>query len=300
MRFRSVFFGLAGAIVLTASVAPPAHATASCSLIPPKEIPIQNDGLAFIVAVAPAGTVPRAFGPQIFRLPCRDDPSRSALFVGFSPSDAGVLLCTGNLIFQQGALSYAAPVLNVAGERYCGPVGGGTSLGTGKYVYMLDFDNAPAGFDRDAAMTISWAATAHVGSATLAAYPGSGGSATNIKPHTGWWFNAAEAGRGWALGRQSLQPNDRYFFGGFFYADNGAQSWAIANLSRTDANQYQGELVACAGGQSLANPTPQAPGCTGGFGSVVMQVLSPRSIRVQVPRGGQGPATLDLVPFDSF
>ncbi|MBX3655313.1 MAG: hypothetical protein KF686_14110 [Ramlibacter sp.] len=68
-----------------------------------------------------------------------------------------------------------------------------------------------------------------------------------ILPVTGWYWNPAEGGRGFAIERQG----DKLFVAAFLYETSGAPTWYVATLSAGAAGQYVGEFSRYTGGQSL-------------------------------------------------
>jgi hypothetical protein len=69
-------------------------------------------------------------------------------------------------------------------------------------------------------------------------------------PESGWYWNAAESGRGWAIERQG----DRLFTAGFMYETNGVPVWYVSTLSVQSDGTYLGNLDRYVGGQSLLGP----------------------------------------------
>ncbi|MBX3653725.1 MAG: hypothetical protein KF686_06035 [Ramlibacter sp.] len=75
----------------------------------------------------------------------------------------------------------------------------------------------------------------------------SAAAATGVEPQNGWWWNAAEGGRGFAIERQG----DKIFIGGFLYETSGVATWYVATLVRQVNGSYAGEFSRYAGGQTL-------------------------------------------------
>lgn len=79
-------------------------------------------------------------------------------------------------------------------------------------------------------------------------------------PETGWYWNPAEGGRGYFIEAQG----DQVFFGAFMYRGDGAPIWyyfgAPAAVNAAGAATVVSPLSLCAGGQTLADPTP-VPTC---------------------------------------
>jgi alpha-tubulin suppressor-like RCC1 family protein len=95
-------------------------------------------------------------------------------------------------------------------------------------------------------------------SATVATVPG------NIEckpqpPQTGWWWNPAEGGRGF-----SIEYNGKkLFMAAYLYEDDGRASWLVASgPTSLDGSTFTGDLLRCAGGQTLTGAYPGFPNCT--------------------------------------
>jgi hypothetical protein len=84
-------------------------------------------------------------------------------------------------------------------------------------------------------------------------------------PRDGWWWNAAEAGRGFFLERQGTNM----FMAGYFYAADGRATWLVSNDAMPNPDAYDGRLLAFANGQSLAGAyRPPGPAADAGAISV--------------------------------
>lgn len=68
------------------------------------------------------------------------------------------------------------------------------------------------------------------------------------QPETGWWWNAAEGGRGFALEIQ----NDTLFVGAYLYDDNGAPLWLISQGRMATTTSYQGNWTQYGNGQTMS------------------------------------------------
>jgi hypothetical protein len=66
-------------------------------------------------------------------------------------------------------------------------------------------------------------------------------------PDSGWWWNANESGRGYAIERQG----DTLFFASFLYDESGFPSWYTATLNRNNQQGFSGILQQYQGGQTL-------------------------------------------------
>jgi hypothetical protein len=66
-------------------------------------------------------------------------------------------------------------------------------------------------------------------------------------PDSGWWWNADESGRGFAIERQG----DTIFFAAFLYDDSSFPTWFTATLKKNSQQTYVGTLQQFQGGQTL-------------------------------------------------
>lgn len=75
---------------------------------------------------------------------------------------------------------------------------------------------------------------------------------TAAVPATGWWWNPAEGGRGFAFETNAAS----LFFSFFLYGEDGSPAWYLANGPHSAG--YAGTLDQYAGGQTLAGPFQEA------------------------------------------
>jgi hypothetical protein len=66
-------------------------------------------------------------------------------------------------------------------------------------------------------------------------------------PQNGWWWNPAEAGRGFFLEVQG----PRMFMSGYFYGNDGRATWLVSNDPMPNSDSYDGRLLAFRDGQAL-------------------------------------------------
>lgn len=92
--------------------------------------------------------------------------------------------------------------------------------------------------------TASTANSNQAAGATLAA---AGTSSLYVAPRTGWFWNAAESGRGFAIERQGSQ----IFLAGFMYETTGESTWYATTMNVQADGSYQGDLLRYTGGQTL-------------------------------------------------
>jgi hypothetical protein len=76
-------------------------------------------------------------------------------------------------------------------------------------------------------------------------------SLAHAVPETGWWWNAAEGGRGYYIELKG----DTLFLSAYFYADDGRPTWLVSNGPITgDRKCYDGRLYAVSGGGTITGP----------------------------------------------
>ena len=74
--------------------------------------------------------------------------------------------------------------------------------------------------------------------------------APSFLPERGWWWNASEGGRGYALEIQG----DNMFIAGFMYDANGQPAWYVSTGKMTDSHTYIGNWIEYSGGQTMTGP----------------------------------------------
>lgn len=89
--------------------------------------------------------------------------------------------------------------------------------------------------------------TTNLLSAPTVTAAGTGSDVSYVFPETGWYWNPAEGGRGFAIERQG----DKIFLSGFLYESNGHPTWYVSTLEMQSNKQFIGSLARFAGGQSL-------------------------------------------------
>lgn len=109
------------------------------------------------------------------------------------------------------------------------------------------------------------------------------GPATGM-PETGWYWNAAESGRGYFIEAQ----RDQVFFAGFMYRSDGQPVWynfaAAAVPNASGGVTIQSPLSQCAGGQTLTDPT-LAPSCATLSDSIGLVFSNPFAATLTLPDG---------------
>lgn len=99
-------------------------------------------------------------------------------------------------------------------------------------------------------------------------------------PETGWWWNPAESGRGYAIEVRG----SNLFFGVFLYDDAGNSTWYVSSGPMTTANTYQGTILPYSGGQTLTGAY-RAPAALGTAGQMSLQFSGARTATLVWPGG---------------
>lgn len=101
-------------------------------------------------------------------------------------------------------------------------------------------------------------------------------------PQSGWWWNPAEGGRGFAIEVQ----NGVMFMAGFMYDSAGNPTWYTSGPTPMSSDvSYQGVWVSYGGGQTLNGPYKGATITNSAVGSIQMTFTSPTSGSLQLPNG---------------
>jgi hypothetical protein len=117
------------------------------------------------------------------------------------------------------------------------------------------------------------AATVQLPARTFAAqrfdFAGLNSPVTGNQPELGWYWNAAQSGRGYAMEVQ----NGTMFLAMFHYNADGSPTWNLFNGAAAASGTFGGDFLAITGGQSLSgayrapNPATVTPGFSGVFTS---------------------------------
>jgi hypothetical protein len=100
-------------------------------------------------------------------------------------------------------------------------------------------------------------------------FAGLNGPATGNQPELGWYWSAAQSGRGYAIEVQ----NGTMFLAMFHYNPDGSPTWNLYSGPAPASGTFGGDFLAATGGQSLSgayrapNPTTSTPGFSGTFTS---------------------------------
>jgi mono/diheme cytochrome c family protein len=103
---------------------------------------------------------------------------------------------------------------------------------------------------------------------------------------TGWYWNAAQAGRGYFYER----TGDNVFVGGFYYETNGRALWFVAQ-GAMNGNQFSAPMLVLRGGPSLTGAYT-APSLLPSPGNITLDFTRPDAARMTWPDG-----TIELVRF---
>ncbi|MBX3588365.1 MAG: hypothetical protein KF796_17160 [Ramlibacter sp.] len=120
----------------------------------------------------------------------------------------------------------------------------------------------------------------------------SGAPVTGVEPQNGWWWNASEGGRGFAIERQGT----KIFIGGFMYETNGVATWYVSTLTRQANGSYTGEFTRYAGGQTLTGSF-RSPSSTSKVADLVLNFSASTSGTLVVTPVGGTASTISLQRF---
>ncbi|MBX3653420.1 MAG: hypothetical protein KF686_04490 [Ramlibacter sp.] len=140
---------------------------------------------------------------------------------------------------------------------------------------------------RDDFMSLSAAASGPT--ATPAAVTAS--SAT--EPESGWWWNPAEGGRGYAIEKQG----DKIFFAAFLYDDAGAPLWYVAT-GKIVGGVFSADLQHYVNGQTLTGPY-KSPTTLASPGKISIEFTSGSTAVMSWPGGSVPIQRFDIVPGGS-
>ena len=115
----------------------------------------------------------------------------------------------------------------------------------------------------------------------IASWPGAEVvAAAPVPPQSGWWWNPAEGGRGFAMEMRG----GKMFFASFLYNDDGSARWLASNGPMTNSTAYSGPLAEYAGGQTLGG-NYRAVATTSGVGTASLNFTSPTTGSLTWPGG---------------
>jgi serine protease len=108
------------------------------------------------------------------------------------------------------------------------------------------------------------------------------GGAGTMAAESGWWWNAAESGRGFSI---EVQGNT-LFMVGFLYDDTGNPIWVLTSGVMQSATRYTGRLSNVTGGQALNAPY-RAPTGSVDIGSISVDLAGTDRATLTLPSGKQ-------------
>jgi len=108
---------------------------------------------------------------------------------------------------------------------------------------------------------------------------GSGPRTTGITPESGWWWNPAESGRGFALEAQG----DTLFIAGYLYDEAGNPVWLNTYGTLDASNRLVSSWMEFRDGQTLTGPYVPPTLTNPNVGPVTVQFLSSTSAVMTLP-----------------
>jgi hypothetical protein len=108
-----------------------------------------------------------------------------------------------------------------------------------------------------------------------------------VPPNSGWWWNPAEPGRGFAIEVTGLSPlltTPRLFFSVFGYDATGPALWHISSGLMSSATAYSGSLDQYSGGQTLSGDF-KAPTRLGSVGTISLSFSNASTGTLTLPSG---------------
>ena len=113
-------------------------------------------------------------------------------------------------------------------------------------------------------------------------------SAMAVDPQTGWWWNKAEAGRGFSIEQQV----DTIFFAAYLYENSGKNAWYTAAMTKNTAENFKGKLIQFSDGQTLTGPYQPAKPANNNVGDITLTFNTPTTGTMTWPGG--------VVPIERF
>ena len=104
-----------------------------------------------------------------------------------------------------------------------------------------------------------------------------------FQPETGWWWNEAESGRGFAI---EIQGN-HLFMAGYMYDGAGNPIWYVTEGAMASSTLYQNTWLQFANGQTLTGPFKQNQLINGNAGAITLQFNSATTATLTLPGGRQ-------------
>lgn len=104
---------------------------------------------------------------------------------------------------------------------------------------------------------------------------------SGFTPEAGWWWNAAEPGRGFAI---EVQGNN-FFVAGFMYDNAGKPTWYVAQGNMTGTKTFLGNWVSYANGQAMGGTYKTPSIVNSNVGSLRLEFSDPRHATMTLPDG---------------
>lgn len=103
-------------------------------------------------------------------------------------------------------------------------------------------------------------------------------------PQTGWWWNAAQSGRGWFMEVQkSAEGRNTLYLVGYMYDADGQSSWHVATGTMTSTTLFEGTLTRHEGGSPISTTSGTSPTASSSLGAVSVQFTSTGTARLVLP-----------------
>jgi hypothetical protein len=112
---------------------------------------------------------------------------------------------------------------------------------------------------------------------------GSGAAQPPTNPQTGWWWNSAQGGRGFAVEVQ----NNVMYFAGYMYDGLGNPVWYLASGTMTSPTLFQGTWTQFGYGQTLTGSYQPASLVNANVGSVTLAFANNSTAALTLPDGSQ-------------
>ncbi|MGE0498376.1 MAG: toxin-antitoxin system YwqK family antitoxin [Ramlibacter sp.] len=123
--------------------------------------------------------------------------------------------------------------------------------------------------------------------------PAAAGESSSTEPESGWWWNPAEGGRGYAIEKQG----DKIFFAAFLYDAQGAPLWYVAT-GRIVAGVFNADLQHYVNGQTLTGAY-KSPTTLPSPGKVAIEFTSGSTAVMSWPGGLVPLQRFDIIPGGS-
>ena len=112
--------------------------------------------------------------------------------------------------------------------------------------------------------------------------PGGASAAQPVgTPEAGWWWNAAEGGRGYSIEVQ----NGALFIAGYMYDNAGNPIWYASSPTTTDGKTYTGKWQQYGNGQTLTGTYKSAAVVNANVGNITVTFSGPRTATLTLPNG---------------